>query len=302
MPIVSTSEMLIRGKDLKYAVGQFNIINLEFAQSILQAAQEEQSPVILGVSEDAVRNMGGFEITVQMVKELMEENKVTVPVAIHLDNGSSIDNCLQAIRAGFTSVMINGSQYSLEENINLTRRVIEVAHPVGVSVEAKMGWTDDQFLKNEESVYAIPWECKQLVRETGADCLAPSINFVSSPYKEKPNLVFHQLNEVMKLTGVPLVLNNGTGIPIKDIQKAIFFGASKINVNIENHISMTPAASQEVKEQSIECDIHKFLPSARDAIKNTVKGKMRDFGSSGRAQLRHKILYRIEKEKVKLSD
>lgn len=291
MPIVSTSEMLIRGKELKYAVGQFNIINHEFTQAILQAAQEEQSPVILGVSEDAALNMGGYKITVQMVKELMEDYKVTVPVAIHLDNSSSIDNCLQAIRAGFTSVMINGSQFSLKENINLTKRVIEAAHPVGVSVEAKMGRTDDQFL-DAKSEYAIPWKCKQLVRETGVDCLALAIIHVNSPNKEKPNFLFHQMNEVMKLTGVPLVLDAGTGIPIKDIQKAIFFGASKINVNMENHISATTAVCEKVKEQSNEYDIRKFLVSDREAIKNAVKGKMREFGSSGRAQLRYKILYR----------
>lgn len=294
MPIVSTSEMLIRAKKLKYAVGQFNFINRESTQAILEAAQEEQSPVILGVSEDAARYMGGLKITVQMVKELVEEYEITVPVAIQLDNGSSIDNCLQAIRAGFTSVMINGSQYLLEDNINITKRVIEVAHAVGVSVEAKMGRTnvqiDDQSI-DAESACDIPRGCEQLVRETGVDCLALPINFDHSPYKEKPSLLFYQMNEVMKLTGVPLVLNGGTGIPIKNIQKAIFFGASKINVNMENSISAT-VLRKEVMDQSNENDIRKFLTSAHEAIKNTVKAKMREFGSSGRAQLKYKILYR----------
>lgn len=291
MPIVSTREMLIRGKELKYAVGQFSIINFEYTQAILQAAQEEQSPVIIGVSEVAARNMGGFKITVEMVKELMEEFKITVPVVIHLDNGSSIDNCFQAISAGFTSVMINCSEYPLEENINLTKRVVEAAHSVGVSVEAKMGRTDDHFI-DVESGYANPWKCRQLVRETGIDCLEPAINLVNSPYKEKPNFVFHQMYEVMKLTGVPLVFNGGTGIPIKDIHKAIFFGSSKINVNMENEIFATTAGREEVKEQSNEYVIQKYFESAREAIKNSVKGKMREFGSSGRAQLRYKILYR----------
>lgn len=288
MPIVSSREMLIRGKELKYAVGQFSIINFEFTQAILQAAQEEQSPVIIGVSEVAARNMGGFKITVEMVKELMEEFKITVPVVIHLDNGSSIDSCFQAICAGFTSVMINCSEYPLEENINLTKRVVEAAHPIGVSVEAKMG-RDDHFI-DAESAYAIPWKCRQLVRETGIDCLESAINFV--PYKEKPNFVFHQMYQVMKLTGVPLVFNSGTGISIKDIQKAIFFGSSKINVNMETEIFAITAGREEVKEQSNEYVIQKYFASAREAIKNSVKGKMREFGSSGRAQLRYKILYR----------
>src|SRR6476646_9509276 len=139
MPLVSMKEMLEKAKAEGYAVGQFNLNNLEFTQAILQAAQEENSPVILGVSEGAARYMGGFRLIVSMVKELMEEYKITVPVAIHLDHGSSLEKCVQAIHAGFTSVMIDGSHHPLEENIELTKRVVEVAHAVGVSVEAELG-------------------------------------------------------------------------------------------------------------------------------------------------------------------
>lgn len=292
MPLVSMKEMLIQAKDNKYAVGQFNINNLEFTQAILQAAQEENSPVILGVSEGAARYMGGFKLIVTMVKELMEEYKVTVPVAIHLDHGSSLEKCVQAIHAGFTSVMIDGSHHPLEENIELTKRVVEVAHAVGVSVEAELGriggQEDDIIADVESAYYAIPSECDQLVRETGVDCFAPALGSVHGPYKGEPNLGFDRMKEVMELTGVPLVLHGGTGIPTKDIQKAIMFGSAKINVNTESQISATKAVREVLAAKPNEYDPRKFLAPAREAIKATVKGKMREFGSSGRAQVEQK--------------
>ncbi|MEK5364051.1 class II fructose-1,6-bisphosphate aldolase [Peribacillus castrilensis] len=292
MTLVSMKEMLIQAKENKYAVGQFNINNLEFTQAILQAAQEENSPVILGVSEGAARYMGGFKLVVTMVKELMDEYKVTVPVAIHLDHGSSLEKCVQAIHAGFTSVMIDGSHHPLKENIELTKRVVEVAHAVGVSVEAELGriggQEDDIIADIESAYYAIPSECDQLVRETGVDCFAPALGSVHGPYKGEPNLGFDRMKEVMELTGVPLVLHGGTGIPTKDIQKAIMFGSAKINVNTESQISATKAVREVLAAKPNEYDPRKFLASAREAIKDTVKGKMREFGSSGRAQVEQK--------------
>lgn len=292
MPLVSMKEMLIQAKENKYAVGQFNINNLEFTQAILQAAQEENSPVILGVSEGAARYMGGFKLVVTMVKELMDEYKVTVPVAIHLDHGSSLEKCVQAIHAGFTSVMIDGSHHPLKENIELTKRVVEVAHAVGVSVEAELGriggQEDDIIADIESAYYAIPSECDQLVRETGVDCFAPALGSVHGPYKGEPNLGFDRMKEVMELTGVPLVLHGGTGIPTKDIQKAIMFGSAKINVNTESQISATKAVREVLAAKPNEYDPRKFLAPAREAIKNTVKGKMQEFGSSGRAQVEQK--------------
>ncbi|MDQ0862348.1 class II fructose-1,6-bisphosphate aldolase [Bacillus sp. V2I10] len=292
MPLVSMKEMLIQAKENKYAVGQFNINNLEFTQAILQAAQEENSPVILGVSEGAARYMGGFKLIVTMVKELMDEYKVTVPVAIHLDHGSSLEKCVQAIHAGFTSVMIDGSHHPLEENIELTKRVVEVAHAVGVSVEAELGRIGGQedgiIVDVESAYYAIPSECDQLVRETGVDCFAPALGSVHGPYKGEPNLGFDRMKEVMELTGVPLVLHGGTGIPTKDIQKAIMFGSAKINVNTESQISASKAVREVLAAKPNEYDPRKFLAPAREAIKATVKGKMREFGSSGRAQVEQK--------------
>ncbi|MFS0645502.1 class II fructose-1,6-bisphosphate aldolase [Siminovitchia sp. 179-K 8D1 HS] len=287
MPLVSMTEMLKKANKEKYAVGQFNLNNLEFTQAILQAAEEEKSPVILGVSEGAARYMGGFKLVVEMVKALMEEYGTTVPVAIHLDHGSSFEKCAKAIHAGFTSVMIDGSHLPLEENIAVTKKVVELAHMFGVSVEAELGriggQEDDLSVDDAEASYAIPSECDRLVRETGVDCFAPALGSVHGPYKGEPKLGFDRMEEVMKLTGVPLVLHGGTGIPLKDIQKAISLGTAKINVNTENQMSSAKRVREVLKDNPEMYDPRKYLGPAREAIKDTVKGKMRDFGSSGRA-------------------
>ncbi|GEN34474.1 MULTISPECIES: class II fructose-1,6-bisphosphate aldolase [Aneurinibacillus] len=287
MPLVSMTDMLNKAVEGKYAVGQFNLNNLEFTQAILQAAEEEKSPVILGVSEGAARYMGGFKLVVAMVKALMEEYKTTVPVAIHLDHGSSFEKCVEAIHAGFTSVMIDGSHYPLEENIALTKRVVDVAHALGVSVEAELGriggQEDDLVVEDAEAMYAVPEECDKLVRETGVDCFAPALGSVHGPYKGEPKLGFDRMEEVMKLTGVPLVLHGGTGIPTKDIQRAISLGTAKINVNTENQITSSQTVRKILAEKPELYDPRKYLGPARDTIKETVKGKMREFGSSNRA-------------------
>lgn len=286
MPLVSMKEMLEKAKSEQYAVGQFNINNLEFTQAILQAAEEEKSPVILGVSEGASKYMGGFKFTVAMVKALMEEYNVTVPVAIHLDHGSSFDKCIQAIHAGFTSVMIDGSHYPLDENIALTSRVVEAAHAVGVSVEAELGriggQEDDLIVEDAEAAYAIPAECDRLVKETGVDCFAPALGSVHGPYKGEPNLGFDRMEEINNLVGVPLVLHGGTGIPTKDVKRAISLGHAKINVNTENQISSAKAVRKVLEEKPELYDPRKYMGPARDAIKETVIGKMREFGSSNK--------------------
>ena len=287
MPLVSMKEMLEKGKAEGYAVGQFNLNNLEFTQAILQAAQEEQSPVILGVSEGAARYMGGFKTIVKLVEALMEEYKVTVPVAIHLDHGSSFEKCMQAINAGFTSVMIDGSHYPLDENIALTTKVVEAAHAVGVSVEAELGriggQEDDLIVDDAEAAYAIPEECERLINETGVDCFAPALGSVHGPYKGEPNLGFAEMEQVRDFTGVPLVLHGGTGIPTADIEKAISLGTSKINVNTENQIEFTKAVREVLNKDQEVYDPRKFIGPGRDAIKATVIGKIREFGSNGKA-------------------
>lgn len=287
MPLVSMKAMLEKGKREGYAVGQFNVNNLEYVQAILQAAEEEKSPVILGVSEGAGKYMGGFKVVVAMVKALMEEYGTTVPVAIHLDHGSSFEKCAEAIHKGFTSVMIDASAMPLEDNIALTKKVVELAHIHGVSVEAELGRVggqeDDIIVNDAEKAYAIPEECERLVAETNVDCFAPALGSVHGPYKGEPNLGFDRMEEVMKLTNIPLVLHGGTGIPTKDIKRAISLGSAKINVNTENQISQTKKVRDVLQEKPDLYDPRKYLGPGRDAIKETVIGKMREFGSSNHA-------------------
>ncbi|MGM9949476.1 MAG: class II fructose-bisphosphate aldolase [Lysinibacillus sp.] len=284
MALVSMKEMLIKAKAEKYAVGQFNINNLEFTQAILQAAQEENSPVILGVSEGAGKYMGGFVAVVHMVKGLIESYNITVPVAIHLDHGSSFEKCKEAIDAGFTSVMIDASHHPFEENVQITKQVVEYAHAHGVSVEAELGTVGGE----EDGVigginYADPQECKNLVEQTDIDCLAPALGSVHGPYKGEPNLGFKEMEEISQLADLPLVLHGGTGIPTHDIQRAISLGTAKINVNTENQIAATKAIREILNNDQKVYDPRKYLAPAREAIKTTVIGKMREFGSSQKA-------------------
>ncbi len=284
MALVSMKEMLIKAKAEGYAVGQFNINNLEWTQAILQAAQEEQSPVILGVSEGAGKYMGGFYTVVKIVEGLMQDMSITVPVAIHLDHGSSFDKCKAAIDAGFTSVMIDASHHSFEENVAITKEVVEYAHARNVSVEAELGTVGGE----EDGViggimYANPQECKALVEATNIDCLAPALGSVHGPYKGEPNLGFAEMEEISTLTDLPLVLHGGTGIPTKDIQRSVSLGTAKINVNTENQIAASKVIREFLDNDKKTYDPRKFLGPAREAIKTTVIGKMREFGSSQKA-------------------
>ena len=284
MALVSMKDMLNKAKAEKYAVGQFNINNLEFTQAILQAAQAENSPVILGVSEGAGKYMGGFVSVVYMVKGLIESYNITVPVAIHLDHGSSFEKCKEAIDAGFTSVMIDASHHSFEENVKITKEVVEYAHAHGVSVEAELGTVGGE----EDGVtggiiYADPAECKAMVEQTAIDCLAPALGSVHGPYKGEPKLGFAEMEQIGNETGMPLVLHGGTGIPDEQIQRAISLGTAKINVNTENQIAATKAVREVLNNDSNVYDPRKYLIPAREAIKETVIGKMRVFGSSQKA-------------------
>ncbi|PAV31381.1 fructose-1,6-bisphosphate aldolase, class II [Virgibacillus profundi] len=285
MPLVSMKEMLETGKRDGYAVGQFNINNLEYIQAILQAAEEEKSPVILGVSEGAGRYMGGFKVVVSMVKSLMEAYGTTVPVAIHLDHGSSFAKCAEAIHAGFTSVMIDASHGPLEENIATTSKVVELAHIHGGSVEAELGIVGGQEddVIAEGVIYADPKECLELVNRTGIDCLAPALGSVHGPYKGEPNLGFTEMEEISKTIALPLVLHGGTGIPTKDIQRSISLGTAKINVNTDNQISQSKAVREALAADPDQYDPRKYLGPGTEAIKQTVMGKMREFGSSQKA-------------------
>ncbi len=285
MPLVSMKEMLKKAKAEGYAVGQFNINNLEFTQAILLASQEESSPVILGVSEGAGRYIGGFKTVVKIVEGLIEDYNITVPVAIHLDHGSSFDKCKEAIDAGFTSVMYDGSHHPFEENVELTKKVVDYAHARGISVEAELGTVGGQEddVIGAGIIYADTKESEELVKRTGVDCLAPALGSVHGPYKGEPKLGFKEMEEIGDVTGVPLVLHGGTGIPTKDIQKAISLGTAKINVNTENQIASAKTVREVLAANPEMYDPRKYLGPARETIKQTVIGKIREFGSNGKA-------------------
>ncbi|EUJ18194.1 class II fructose-1,6-bisphosphate aldolase [Listeria aquatica] len=284
MPIVNMTDMLNKALAGKYAVGQFNINNLEWTQAILKAAEAEKSPVILGVSEGAAKYMGGFNTVVKMTQGLVEDLKITVPVAIHLDHGSSFDSCKAAIDAGFTSVMIDGSHHPIDENVAMTKEVVDYAHPKGVSVEAEVGTVGG----TEDGVtgginYADPQECLRVVKEAGIDALAAALGSVHGPYHGEPKLGFDEMKEISELTGKPLVLHGGSGIPEHQIKKAIELGHSKINVNTECQIVWTAAVREKLAADKDVYDPRKVIGPGVDAIIKTVTEKIQEFGSNGKA-------------------
>ncbi|MHC0551730.1 class II fructose-bisphosphate aldolase [Salinicoccus sp. CNSTN-B1] len=285
MPLVSMTEMLNQARKEGYAVGQYNVNNLEFAQAILTASQEENAPVILGVSEGAARYMSGMTTVVKMIEGLMHDLDITIPVAIHLDHGSSYEKCVEAIGAGFTSVMIDASHGPFEDNVATTRKVVEYAHERGVSVEAELGVVGGQEddVIADGVIYADPAECRELVERTGIDCLAPALGSVHGPYKGEPNLGFAEMEEIGNQSDIPLVLHGGTGIPTKDIQRSISLGTAKINVNTDNQIASAQKVREVLANDSEVYDPRKYLGPAREAVKETVRGKIREFGTSGQA-------------------
>ncbi len=287
LALVSMKAMLQQALDGGYAVGQFNLNNLEFTQAILQGAQEEKAPVILGVSEAYIPYMGGLPCIAGMVQALAEHYDITVPVALHLDHGSSYEVCLRAIHAGFTSVMIDASHHPLERNIGITERVTEAAHALGVSVEAELGRItgreDDLVVEEAEGMYAVPEECLRMARETGIDCLAPALGSVHGPYRGQPRLGFERMGQIRELTGLPLVLHGGSGLPDEEIRQAISMGTCKINVNTDNQMACTAAIRQYLNGHPEAYDPRNYLIPAREAVKASVISKIRLFGCSGKS-------------------
>lgn len=282
--LVSMTDMLNKALDEKYAVGQFNINNLEWTQAILQAAQEEQSPAILGVSEGAAKYMGGTKVVVAMVNALMETMDITVPIALHLDHGSSYDSVKDAIDAGFSSVMIDNSALPIDENIENTKKVVEYAHANGVSVEAEVGTVGGE----EDGVvgdviYADAQECKRMVEEAGIDALAAALGSVHGTYAGEPVLGFAEMKEISELTGAPLVLHGGSGIPTHQIEKAIEYGHTKINVNTELQQVWTARTREVIATDQKVYDPRKIIGPGKEDITETTKAKMREFGSSNKA-------------------
>ncbi|WP_299090565.1 class II fructose-1,6-bisphosphate aldolase [uncultured Metabacillus sp.] len=285
MSLVSMKEMLLKAKEGSYAVGQFNLNSLQWAQAILQAAEEEQAPLIVAASDRLVDYLGGFKTIAAMVNALMEEMSITVPVALHLDHGMSVERCMQAIDAGFTSVMIDGSHHPIEENIAMTKQVADYARLNKVSVEAEVGTVggmEDGLIGGVK--YADPNECLRIVKEAGIDALAAALGSVHGPYQGEPKLGFEEMKQISELTGIPLVLHGGSGIPEYQIKKAIELGHAKINVNTECLQAWTKAVREKLNSDPDLYDHRAITTPGKEAIVATVKGKMREFGSSNKAK------------------
>lgn len=287
--LVSATEMLQKAKAGHYAVGQFNINNLEWTHAVLVAAEESKSPVILGVSEGAGKYMTGYKTVVGMVKGMLEELNITVPVAIHLDHGS-FDGCMKCIEAGFSSVMFDGSHYPIDENVAKTKELVELCHSKGISIEAEVGSIGGE----EDGVVgagecADPKECK-MIADLGVDFLAAGIGNIHGKYPANwKGLSFETLAAVQEVTGeLPLVLHGGTGIPDEMIKKAIDLGVAKINVNTECQLAFAAATRKYVEAgKDLEgkgFDPRKLLKPGYEAIIATVKEKMELFGSVGKAE------------------
>ncbi len=286
--LVSAKDMLNKARDGKYAVGQFNINNLEWTKSILLTAEELKSPVILGVSEGAGKYMCGYKTIVGMVNGMLEELKITVPVALHLDHGT-FEGAKACINAGFSSIMFDGSHYPIEENIAKTTALVNTCDVLGISLEAEVGSIGGE----EDGVVGMgecadPKECK-MIADLGVTMLAAGIGNIHGKYPANwPGLSFETLEAVKKEVGdMPLVLHGGTGIPADMIKKAISLGVAKINVNTECQLSFAEATRKYIEEgkdqQGKGFDPRKLLAPGAEAIKATVKEKMELFGSVGKA-------------------
>ncbi len=287
--LVSAKEMLQKAKAGHYAIGHFNINNLEWTKSILLAAEETRSPVILGVSEGAGKYMTGYRTVVGMVNGMLEDLNITVPVALHLDHGS-YEGCLKCIEAGFSSVMFDGSHYPIEENVEKTKELVRICGEKGISLEAEVGAIGGE----EDGVIGMgecadPKECK-MIADLGVDFLAAGIGNIHGKYPANwKGLSFETLNAVQQLTGdLPLVLHGGTGIPEDMIKKAISLGVSKINVNTECQLAFADATRKYIEAgKDLEgkgFDPRKLLKPGSEAIIAIVKEKMELFGSVGKAE------------------
>ena len=286
--LVSAKEMLEKARDGKYAVGQFNINNLEWTKAILLTAEELKSPVILGVSEGAGKYMTGYKTVAAMVSAMIEELKITVPVALHLDHGS-YEGCYKCIEAGFSSIMFDGSHYPIEENVEKTKELVAVCAEKGLSLEAEVGSIGGE----EDGVVGMgecadPNECK-MIADLGVTMLAAGIGNIHGKYPENwAGLSFETLEAVNNAVGnMPLVHHGGTGIPADMIKKAISLGVAKINVNTECQLSFAAATREYIEagkdQQGKGFDPRKLLAPGTEAIKATVKEKMELFGSIGKA-------------------
>jgi fructose-bisphosphate aldolase class II len=284
MPLVSMNEFLPKAKEKKFAVGQFNMNNLEFAQAIADAAAELNSPFIYGVSEGALKYMG-MEYTVAIARAAAE--KTGLPIALHLDHGSSFEVAMACIKAGFSSVMFDGSHYPLEENIRLTKEIVKAAHAMGVSVEGELGTIggveDDISVDEADAALAKPEEAIYFYEETGVDALAIAVGTAHGMYSGEPNIRYDIIEAVASKVPVPIVLHGGSGVPDESIRKSIAAGVGKINVNTENQVACTAKIREILGNDAKVIDPRKYLGPARTAMIEVVKSKIQLFGSANQA-------------------
>lgn len=285
MALIPMSVLLERAQKEGYAVGAFNTNNLEIVQGIVEAAEELESPVILQASQGAIK-YAGLDYIVAMVRAAAE--RVKIPVALHLDHGTSFEQAVQCIRAGFSGVMFDGSKYDFEENIAKTIEVVRVAKPTGVSVEAelgKIGGTEDDIHVDEaDALMTVPEEAKEFVQRTGVDALAIAIGTAHGPYKGEPRLDFTRLEKIRNIVDTPLVLHGASGVPETAITKAIELGICKINIDTDLRQAFTAAVVKVLQDKPEEYDPRKVLGPAREALKQVVKQKITLFKSAGRAR------------------
>ena len=278
--LVNFNEMLLKAKKEKYAVPHLNINDLEWAKYILEKCNELNIPVILGVSEGAAKYMGGYHAVAGMVKGLMEDLNIQIPVCLHVDHGSSKEACIKAIDAGFTSVMIDASRYPLAENIKITKEVVDYAHARGVSVEAEVGHiggTEDNITSSATN--ATLEDCLTLYENTKIDALAPALGSVHGFYKGEPNLDFDTMKIINENLPIPLVLHGGTGIPEDKIKKAISCGISKININTDLQSVWSKAVRKLLEENQEVYDPRKIIGSGEQAIKTRIEQLVTLFGT-----------------------
>lgn len=282
--LVSGKELFQAAKKGGYAVGAFNLNNMEILQAIIEAAEEENSPVFLQASQGGIK-YAGIEYIAGIAKIAAEKAKV--PVALNLDHGTSFDQVVHCVRNGFSAVMIDGSQYPYEENIALTQKVIEIAHTIGVSVEAELGKIggveDDIVVSSRDATFTDPQEAAEFVERTNVDALAIAIGTAHGVYKGEPKLDFQRLAAIAAATDVPLVLHGASGVGDESIRKAVPHGICKINIDTELRIAFSKAIHEVLAKNPNEIDPRKMLGPARDAMKQVVKTKMRLFGSAGQA-------------------
>lgn len=282
--IVNTKEMLEKAKKERYAVPHFNINNLEWTRFILEVCEEEKTPVIIGVSEGAISYMGGEKTVADLVRNLVFDLNIKVPVAIHLDHGSSVESCKKCIDAGFTSVMIDASKYTLDENINLVKQVVEYAHPKGITVEAEIGHVggvEDNV--SSDIAYATIDDATTLVAMTRIDTLAPAVGSAHGIYKGIPRIDYLLITKISESTNLPLVLHGGSGIPDDIIKKSIECGITKLNINTDLQVVWTKAVRQHLNEDHNMYDPRKVIKSGEAAMKETIREKIALLGSANKA-------------------